>query len=45
MKVVALVAGLLVGGAYIDGHYYHGKYFRASLSMTKQVALHFGLVR
>jgi hypothetical protein len=45
MKVMALVAGLLIGGAYIDSQYHHGKYFRGTLSMTKQVALHFGLVR
>jgi hypothetical protein len=45
MKVVALVAGLLIGGSYIDSHYYHGKHSRAALSLSQQVALHFGLRR
>lgn len=45
MKVMALVAGLLAGGLYIDTHYYHGYYYRATLSMTQQIAGHFGVQR
>jgi hypothetical protein len=45
MKVMALVAGFLVGGSYIDGQYFHGQYFRAAISLTQQIATHFGLHR
>jgi hypothetical protein len=45
MKVMALVAGLLIGGSYIDSYYYHGHYARAVLSLSQQIAVHFGLRR
>jgi hypothetical protein len=45
MKVMALVAGLLVSGSYIDSQYFHGQYFRAAISLTQQIATHFGLRR
>jgi len=43
MKVTAFIIGLILVGGYIDDQYYNGRYFRSLLTMSQQIAVHFGL--